>query len=452
VAGAHVQTKDAQVASGSSVNVALTGVVAGNHLFASTEAFRANDLSNLAAPTSSPSATWANIVAPTTQTGGSLGSNVQGLRGDYSESVASGSWTVTHHETDGSAAITGNVSEASGVAASASAGVHSTGSSGASSVASQAAGSVTPTAGSIMYVFWASASGNTAAPSADNSFVLRSDSTSYDGSQFERAAQFSKDNVAASAVNVTVSESSGTVQMIAAVAEFLPATAVVPATRFRLPSAGTPEVSPATQSYTHTGGTARPLLTTDTSTLTTTALAPDAADHIAAGDTYFFQGVSPRLAGQVIGSGATVKLAIQCLEANAGNNLFIQLWIGIVSPTGTALQTLLAKTADNTELNTTIQSRFMSPTTTAGYTCSGGERLVVEISVVGTPVATSGTQGHNASLRFGGSGAGGDNGENDTDTGATLNPWIEFNPGVLFEVPVYGTPFGSRGQNQMQQL
>lgn len=232
----------------------------------------------------------------------------------------------------------------------------------------------------------------------------------------------------------------------------LSGTPIVPATRFRLPSSGTPEVSPAIQSYTHTGGTARPLPLTDTSTLTTVALAPDAADHIAAGDTYFFQGVSGRLAGQVIASGVTVKLAIQTLEAHVNNNLFLQLWVGIVSPTGTALQTLLAKTADNTELIATIQNRFMSPTTTAGYTCMGGERLVVEISVTGTPVATSGTQGHNASLRFGGSGAGGDNGENDTDTGATLNPWIEFNPGVLFEVPDQGTPFGARGENQMQQL
>jgi hypothetical protein len=223
-------------------------------------------------------------------------------------------------------------------------------------------------------------------------------------------------------------------------------------TRFRLPASGSPEVSPATQSYTHTGGVARPLLLTDTSTLTSTAITPDAVDHLVAGDTYHFQGVSQRLAGQVIASGVAVKLAIQCLEAHTNNQLFLQLWVGIVSPTGTALQTLLAKTLDGLELATTITNRFMNPTTTAGYTCSGGERLVVEISVQGTPTATSGVQGHNASLRFGGSGAGGDNGENDTDTGATLNPWIEFNPGLLFEVPDYGQPFGGRGQNQMQQL
>jgi hypothetical protein len=206
-----------------------------------------------------------------------------------------------------------------------------------------------------------------------------------------------------------------------------------PATRFRLPASGTPEVSPTAQSYTHTGGVARPLVTTDASALATTAVTPDAADHIAAGDTYHFQGVSPMLAGQVISSGAVAKLAIQCLEAHTNNNLFVQLWIGIYNQAGTSLlATLLAKTLDGTELATSITNRFMNPSTTAGYTCTGGERLVVEISVSGTPVATSGTQGHNASLRFGSNGGGGDGGANDTDTGATLNPWFELNPGVLF--------------------
>lgn len=215
---AHVQTRDAQVASGSSIGVSLTSVAAGNHLFASTEAFNSGAV-GMGIITSSPSATWANIVANTTQTGGGIGGGQQGLRGDYSENVASGSWTVTAHAAAASS-ITCNVSESSGVATTASNGVSSTGSSGASNVASQAAGSVTPTAGSILYAFWVSASANTAAPSADNSFVLRSDSTAYNGGVGERAAQFSKDNVPASAVNVTVSESSGSIQMITAVAEF----------------------------------------------------------------------------------------------------------------------------------------------------------------------------------------------------------------------------------------
>lgn len=221
MAAAHVQTRDAEVGNGSSVGVSLTSVVSGNHLFASTEAWNPTATA-MTSVTSTPAATWANIVANTSQTGGTLGSAQQSLRGDYSENVASGSWTVTAHG-GANSAITCNVSEASGVATSASVGVSSTGSSGSSSVASQAAGSVTPSAGSILYAFWVSASANTAAPSADNSFVLRSATTSYDGSTSERAAQFSKDNVPASAVNVTVSESSGTTQMITAVAEFLSA-------------------------------------------------------------------------------------------------------------------------------------------------------------------------------------------------------------------------------------
>jgi hypothetical protein len=207
--------------------------------------------------------------------------------------------------------------------------------------------------------------------------------------------------------------------------------------RWRLPSSGSPDVSPPTQSYTHAGGVARPLPAAsagDSSALTTTAITPDGADHLALGDTYHFQGVSKSLAAQTIPSGMQLKLALQCLEANAGNNLFLQLWVGIYDRAGSSLlATLLAKTVDATELNTTIQNRFLNPTTTAGYTCTGGERLVIELSVRGTPSAAGGTQGHNASLRFGSNGAGGDLPENDTEAGATFNPWFETSSDLTFE-------------------
>lgn len=221
MAATHVQTRDAQSPNAASIGVTLTGVAAGNHLFASTEAFRSGAL-GLTSVTSSPAATWANIVANTTQTGGGLGSGEQGLRGDYSQNVVSGSWTVTTHG-NSNLAVTIHVTESAGVATTASNGASNAGSSGSSAVASQAAGSITPQAGSILIAFWVSSSGNSAAPSADNSFILRSDATGYDGVNGERAAQFTKDNVAATPVNVTVSESSGTAQMITAVAEFLAA-------------------------------------------------------------------------------------------------------------------------------------------------------------------------------------------------------------------------------------
>lgn len=208
-----------------------------------------------------------------------------------------------------------------------------------------------------------------------------------------------------------------------------------PRMRFRLPSSGTAEVSPATQSYTHAGGARRPLPLTDVSTLTTTAITPDAADHLVAGDTWHFQGVSKQLAAQQLRSGMLVECAIQCLETDLLDNLFLQVWVGVYDRSGTTLlATLLAKTLDALELIATIQSRYFSATTTATYNCLGGERLVVELSVSGTPTATSGIQGHNASMRFGGSGAGGDVPKTDADVSATTNPWFEIDK-VIFQGP-----------------
>jgi len=213
-------------------------------------------------------------------------------------------------------------------------------------------------------------------------------------------------------------------------------------TRFRLPSGGTADVTPPLfGSYTHSGSQRLAPMPTaamgDSTALTTTAITPDNADHIVAGDTLHWVGVSEPLSPQTIAS-QVLKGAIQCLEAHTNNNLFIQLLVVVVSNDGqTLLGTLLAETIDNTELATTIQNRFFS-FTTAAYTITAGQdgaRIVVEISVQGTPVATSQTQGHNASLRFGSSGAGGDLPEDDTSTGTTLNPWIEF-ANVLTFAPV----------------
>lgn len=197
--------------------------------------------------------------------------------------------------------------------------------------------------------------------------------------------------------------------------------------RFRLPSSGAAAVSPATQSYTHSGTTRRPLPESDSSALGTTAVTPDGADHGVAGDTFHAQFVSAAIPnGESIASGAEVKLAIQGLEAHANNNLFVQLWVGVYSNDGSTLvQTLVNKAVDGTELATALTNRFLSTTTSAAHTFASNQRLVVEISVQGSPGGGGGVQGHNASLRWGANGAGGDLGENDSDTGTTLNPWFE---------------------------
>jgi hypothetical protein len=217
------------------------------------------------------------------------------------------------------------------------------------------------------------------------------------------------------------------------------------ATRFRLTNSATdPGALPALQSYSHNApaDVRRRLLLSDASALTTVAYAPDAADHLVAGDSLHCQFVSdPMNSGNVFTSGDTLKFAVQCLEANAGNNLQVQLFVSVVDSAGTTVQaTLRSKVLEGLECATALTNRFLSTTLSASYTTVANDRLVVEFSLSGTPTAAGGTQGHNGSIRWGGSGAGGDLPENDTNTGTTLNPWIEFTTNITFPAAtaVYG--------------
>lgn len=220
------------------------------------------------------------------------------------------------------------------------------------------------------------------------------------------------------------------------------------ATRFRLTADTTaPAVSPALQSYSHNAPTTvrRKLPTTDTSALTTTAYTPDAADHLASGDALHGQLVSePMAAGIQFTNADVIKYAAQWLEANAGNNLQAQLFVSIVSEDGgTVRRTLRTKVLEGLEMGTALTNRFHSTTQDgATYTTVDGDRLVVELSASGLPVGAGGVQGHNASLRWGGNGAGGNLPENDTETGTTFNGWIEFIPTITFKVSVSDANFG----------
>lgn len=207
------------------------------------------------------------------------------------------------------------------------------------------------------------------------------------------------------------------------------------ATRYRLTASTTaPDISPALQSYSHTQTTRRQLLRTDASALTTSAYAPDGADHLVAGDAHHIQFVADQMpAGVVFTNGDVIKTCIQGLEANAGNNLRLQLFVAVVSADGATVRRILRSkiVGGIAEFGTTLLSSFLSTTQDgATYTSAAGDRLLVEVSVSGTPSAATQVQGHNASLRWGGNGAGGDLLENNTQSGTTLNPWIEFMPTI----------------------
>jgi hypothetical protein len=207
------------------------------------------------------------------------------------------------------------------------------------------------------------------------------------------------------------------------------------ATRFRLPSTGTPSVSPAFQSYTHSAALARRTLpTTDDSALFTESRTADVSDHLVAGDSFLRQFVSnPMAAGIDFTTSDTVKYAVQASESNNGNNLSPQVWVGVYSQDGSTLQaTLLAKSAHGTEVTTSVINRTKSASIASNYTTESGDRLVVEFSLVGTPTNSGGTQGHNGSFRFGSDGASGDLPEDNTTTTDTFNPWIEFSPTITF--------------------
>jgi len=215
MATAHTQTKDAQTASGTGIAVNLTSVGAGNHLTTTTVVGGPTvTTGNVTIPTSSPSATWSNAV-PAFVPGIDFG-----MRCDYSENVASGSWTVTCHSSV-TKEITGIVSESSGVATTSSIGTTNTGTSAASGT-TIATGSITPTAGSILYTGVGDNGGTTTAGTIDNSFAVVSDSTAWNGAN-QRAGDAHLDAVAASPINPTWTVPTCTMRA-AYIAEFKAAT------------------------------------------------------------------------------------------------------------------------------------------------------------------------------------------------------------------------------------
>ena len=204
------------------------------------------------------------------------------------------------------------------------------------------------------------------------------------------------------------------------------------AQRWRLTNTATdPAVLPAHQTYTHDGAADpnRQLLASDASALTSVDYLPDTADDAAAGDALHCQFVSADLGADLVyASGSVIKMALQGFEPNANCNQSLQLYAAIVDSAGTTVRRVLrSKVVHSVELSLALSNNFLSTTQDgASYTTVAGDRLVVEISVQGDPAGGGGVQGHNATLRWGGNGGGGDLPENDTETGTTLNPWIEF--------------------------
>lgn len=210
------------------------------------------------------------------------------------------------------------------------------------------------------------------------------------------------------------------------------------ATRFFLPASGGTAADVVTAAYgaswDHVASARkRKLLTAiDGSALETVASAPDGADHLTDEDNIQIQYLSGPIAAQTI-SAQTVKIQVQGLEYNNGNNLFLAWEIFVVSNDGaTRKETLLALKRDGTEVLSTLINRSDSATTTSA-TVEDGDRIVLEVGYGGLPVNAGGTQSHNCDIRIGCVASSGDLLENDTEAGSTYRPWLEFANTITFQ-------------------
>lgn len=207
------------------------------------------------------------------------------------------------------------------------------------------------------------------------------------------------------------------------------------AQKWYLRSSGTPDISPTvTADWEHIEASPLRLTTSPTggsTSLSSKAYSPDAADHLVNADAHVIQYISAEtLAAQTI-SAQTVSLAVQCLESNAGNNVFLTWKIYIVNAAGTSvLGTLLAIRRDATEMATTRTNRTDSATTTEVTTSEAG-RLVIELGCGGTPTGAGGVQGHNCTL-FHGDNSATDLPADDADTTTTKRPWVQFTNDLTF--------------------
>lgn len=182
-----------------------------------------------------------------------------------------------------------------------------------------------------------------------------------------------------------------------------------------------------------------------------------AGDHIADYDSLHRTYVSDLLAAQTILSTTTIKGQFQCLESNAGNNLFLTMKVWLCDADGAAKELLLDISRKGTEPTTSIRNTTFAATALNGsggnVTVEATDRLVLEIGLGGSPVATGGTQSHRGSIRWGGTATSGDLPEDESTATATYRPWIELSNDITFftvtpiTVPLTDDPWGNLGDS-----
>lgn len=182
-------------------------------------------------------------------------------------------------------------------------------------------------------------------------------------------------------------------------------------------------VSPTISGWDHTNTVRKQGTTTpDSSALTTVLYAPDGgSQHDVNANAHHRQIVTDPIGPQTISG--TIKAQFQAYQDTTAYNLYIACLAYVVSNDGSTVRgTLLSVTRDNIELSGAgLQNRAFSATLSS-VVAQNNDRIVIEIGVGGTPF----TANHNAYIRWGGDASSGDLPENDTETGTTYRPWLEF--------------------------
>lgn len=202
------------------------------------------------------------------------------------------------------------------------------------------------------------------------------------------------------------------------------------ATRFYLPSTGTPNITPAFGGWDETASADRiPCVTTKISSAMTSKTVGKGTGTTRA---LVRQYISDPIATQTIAAG-TVKGQVRALESAANDNLdLVSLLIRVVSGDGSTYRSpdiiSLGDYATALEFGTSLTNRRIADgDATSSVTSQDGDRIVIEIGIKNS---TSGVS-VSGDLSFGDN-SGTDLGENTTDTSA-FNPWIELSQTITFQ-------------------
>lgn len=207
------------------------------------------------------------------------------------------------------------------------------------------------------------------------------------------------------------------------------------ATRFYLPSSGTPEITPtkdAIWDFEAAGYTTYPTSTAKSSSAMATVSFDDADPNFA--DCIMRQYVSAPIAAQTIVA-QTITCVIRGLQSSTLNNMHLEFGVRVLSNDGSVVRGTMipANTFEAAEFTASLVSRKASATSTQVIALAG-DRIVIEIGAQGNPS----TQ-HDYSLRIGDVAANDlDDGTGETDDD---NPWVNFaTDTIVFERTITPSP------------